>query len=185
MRRCAVLARRLATQSRPNATELVDVFAGGNAPATALTGYSDDGWAVNGVGLLGTALLLPHTALALDIASMDELTTPGVLRALWLYTPAIELVLLGTGPRAMPVSSELRECFARKRVRVEPMASRAAGSTFSFLSQEVCSFLLSIYYLFIYLLYIYRFLFLYFVLVEGFFVLLYCLFCFFLLQFLI
>ena len=54
-----------------------------------------------------------------------------------LYTPPISQLLIGTGSVARPISRELRESLAQFGWKVDVMASRAAGTTFTFLNQEV------------------------------------------------
>jgi uncharacterized protein len=107
-------------------------FFPGRAPIEA---YGNGGFRFAGMGHRGSILCLPSGIRAWEPA------TPGVLSegdfvAAIAEAGGIEVLLIGTGERPMPLAPELREMFRRHAIVADAMTTGAAARTYNVLLGE-------------------------------------------------
>ncbi len=97
--------------------------------------YGGGGFQISGVRHVGSVLVFPQRTLAWDVASFDQVTTDS-LAPLIEASQAVELLLLGTGPRMQFVAPALRETLKAVGVTVDGMDTGAACRTYNVLMAE-------------------------------------------------
>lgn len=106
-------------------------------PAPLVVGsYRGGGFTVTGVRHAGSILLMRDRVLAWPVARVEEIDAAGLAALLAGATAQIGLLLLGCGPRLVPVAPELRAALKALGVAVEPMDTGAACRTFNVLTAE-------------------------------------------------
>lgn len=101
-----------------------------------IQGYGNGGFTVSGMRYTGSIVVLRGQTLAW--------TPPDALSNLGLadFSPVtdeaagVDIVLLGCGPRALPIAANLRAALRERGVTVEVMDSGAACRTFNLLQME-------------------------------------------------
>ena len=108
-------------EPHPTQVELTPLATGDRLIVEA---YGDGGFQVGGTRHRGSLLLLPDQVLAWPISDFSQVTAES-LAPLWRHAPNLELVLLGCGPRLMPLDPALRQAVrAAAGPALEPMDSR-------------------------------------------------------------
>jgi uncharacterized protein len=97
--------------------------------------YGDGGFRVSGVRHQGSILVFPGRTLAWHVTSLDQVTF-GSLDPVAQATPGIDILVVGTGARMLPLGASLRQELRRIGVTLEVMDSGAACRTFNVLSSE-------------------------------------------------
>jgi uncharacterized protein len=99
-----------------------------------ITHYGNGGFVINGVAHKGNILLLPDKVVPWEVQSIAD-AGPESFRAL-LAGDLPEIMLIGVGPRFMPLAAGLREFFREKGVAVDMMDTGAACRTYTVLLAE-------------------------------------------------
>jgi uncharacterized protein len=97
--------------------------------------YGAGRFRITGVVYHGSVLVFPERTLAWPVVRFEELT-PTSLAAVTVSEVAVELLLLGTGPRLAPVPAELRAALRAAGVAIEAMDTGAACRTYNVLVAE-------------------------------------------------
>jgi NADH dehydrogenase [ubiquinone] 1 alpha subcomplex assembly factor 3 len=98
--------------------------------------HHDDGFTVNNVRYRSPLVLLPKMLLLWKILpSVREIRRKDVIVFAACFPPP-ELVVIGTGPRLVPITPDLRLYFKELGIMTDVMDTRSACSTFNVLSQE-------------------------------------------------
>jgi len=100
-----------------------------------INAYGNGGFRVSGVAFQGPILIVPTRTVAWTVADADRLAV-GDFVVMVKDGPALELLLVGTGTRQMPISAEIRQFFASARIGLEVMDTGAACRTHNVLSAE-------------------------------------------------
>lgn len=95
--------------------------------------YGRNGFHVSGVAYEGAILVTAEATVAWPVGSLDAIT-PDSLSA--LFDRGIEILLLGCGPRMVPVPSALRAALKAKGIVVDAMDTGAACRTYNVLVAE-------------------------------------------------
>ena len=109
------------------------------APAAAgrqlIQGYAAGGFRIGGVAHAGSVLVLPERTLAWPVGAPDQVTVES-LAPIVAAAPAVELLLLGLGPRFLPVPAALRQALKDHGIALEAMDTGAACRTYNVLLAE-------------------------------------------------
>jgi uncharacterized protein len=101
-----------------------------------IEGYGAGGFRFADMSHRGSILALPSGIHAWSPTEPAHLV-PDVFAPLWEEPEgSVELLLIGTGPTLVPVRPELRKALAERRIRVDPMATGTAISTYNILLGE-------------------------------------------------
>jgi uncharacterized protein len=100
-----------------------------------IQGYREGGFTIGGVRHQGSVLVLRERTLAWQVAAFDDLTQESLEPVLGA-APAVEILVLGAGPRFAMVSPAFRQGLRERGVAVECMATPAACRTFNVLLAE-------------------------------------------------
>lgn len=95
--------------------------------------YGRNGFHVSGVAYEGAILVTAEATVAWPVGSLAEVT-PDSLST--LFGRGIEILLLGCGPRMVPVSPALRAALKAKGIVVDAMDTGAACRTYNVLLAE-------------------------------------------------
>ncbi|MGH6973793.1 MAG: Mth938-like domain-containing protein [Stellaceae bacterium] len=95
--------------------------------------YGRNGFHVSGVAYEGAILVTAEATVAWPVGSLAEVT-PDSLSA--LFGRGIEILLLGCGPRMVPVPPALRAALKAKGIVVDAMDTGAACRTYNVLLAE-------------------------------------------------
>lgn len=95
--------------------------------------YGRNGFHVGGVAYEGAILVTAEATVAWPVGSLAEVT-PDSLSA--LFGRGIEILLLGCGPRMVPVAPALRAALKAKGIVVDAMDTGAACRTYNVLVAE-------------------------------------------------
>ncbi|CAA6667054.1 unnamed protein product [Spirodela intermedia] len=98
-------------------------------------GYSDTGFTVNGVEYEGSLLIIGNLVTSWSPKSFSEITSDS-LSMLKLIRPVPEILILGCGRQIQPVSPEVRQFIRSTGMKLEPIDSRNAASTYNILNEE-------------------------------------------------
>ncbi len=110
-------------------------------PSAAATGrqviesYGDRRFRISGALYQGSVLVLPERSLAWPVAAIEELSLDS-LAPVVAVAAAIEILLIGCGPRLARVPEDLRQALRAAGVVVEPMDTGAACRTYNVLIAE-------------------------------------------------
>ncbi len=108
-------------------------------PPAAATGrqliesYGDRRFRVSGAVYEGSVLVLPERSLAWPVAAIEELSLDSLAP---VVAAAIEILLIGCGPRLARVPEDLRQALREAGVVAEPMDTGAACRTYNVLIAE-------------------------------------------------
>jgi len=125
---------------KPDLLAQYDIY-GGEADPTRMriTAFGDNGFEFSGPTGTETVeapiCLLPKLAFEWNVSKSADITLES-LRAVILHSPQIDILLIGTGGKQTPISPQILEELARKRVGVEVMSTANACGTFNILNQE-------------------------------------------------
>ncbi len=97
--------------------------------------YGGGGFDVSGTAYRGSILVLPERTLDWDVATIDELTFESLGPAL-AEAGAVDLLLVGCGPKLAFLSPELRREVRAAGPVLEPMDTGAACRTYNVLMAE-------------------------------------------------
>ncbi|MDH3595099.1 MAG: Mth938-like domain-containing protein [Rhodospirillales bacterium] len=97
--------------------------------------YGDGGFKVSGMAYRGSILVLPERTLGWPVADIGELTLES-LEPILAEGSAIELLLLGCGPRLAFIAPDLRQQVRAAGPVLEPMDTGAACRTYHVLLAE-------------------------------------------------
>ncbi len=97
--------------------------------------YRDGGFTVAGVRHEGSLLVMPERTLAWPVDALSAITLESVT-PITLADPAIELLILGCGPKFALAPPALRDGLRGHGVVVEAMATPAACRTYNVLLAE-------------------------------------------------
>ncbi len=104
----------------------------------AIEGYGAGGFRFGDMSHRGSILALPSGIYAWDVVTPDDLTTAAFARVFEearAEQGAIELLLIGTGTRMLPMF-DLRGALRAAGIPADPMATAAAARTYSILLGE-------------------------------------------------
>ncbi len=96
--------------------------------------YGDWQFKVSGQQFQGSVLVLPDRSEAWPVTRFEEVTAASL--ATVGDAGAIEVLLLGCGPRMLMIPKELREALRSRGVALEPMDTGAACRTYNVLLSE-------------------------------------------------
>lgn len=100
-----------------------------------ISAYGSGGFKVSGVAFKGPILILPTLTQAWPVSSVDQIITDDFV-VMVKAGPMVELLLVGCGPRLLPLPADLRAAFTRLKIGLEPMDTGAACRTYNVLSAE-------------------------------------------------
>lgn len=100
-----------------------------------IQGYGAGLFRISGEVHEGSILLFPDRVLAWPVADDSALTLES-LGPVFEAEPSVELMLLGCGPRIVPVPAEIRAALKTAGIGVEPMDTGAACRTYNVLMAE-------------------------------------------------
>lgn len=96
--------------------------------------YGDWQFKVSGQQFQGSVLVLPDRSEAWPVTRFEEVTADSL--AAVGDAGAIEVLLLGCGPRMLMIPKELREALRSRGVALDPMDTGAACRTYNVLLSE-------------------------------------------------
>lgn len=100
-----------------------------------INGYGDGGFRITGQRFEGSVLVFPDRTLTIDLPSAAALTLDH-LSEIFAATPAVELVLFGTGVAIAAPQPAIRAALRERRIGLELMDSGAACRTYNVLMAE-------------------------------------------------
>jgi uncharacterized protein len=100
-----------------------------------IQGYAAGGFRIAGVRHEGSVLVLPGRTLAWPVAAPEQVTAES-LAPIAAAEPAVDILLLGLGPRFAMVAPELRAALRAAGIVVEAMDTAAACRTYNLLVSE-------------------------------------------------
>ncbi|HKR20121.1 MAG TPA: Mth938-like domain-containing protein [Stellaceae bacterium] len=95
--------------------------------------YGRNGFHVSGVAYEGAILVTAEATVAWSVGSLTEITLDSLSA---LFDRGIEILLLGCGPRMVPVPPALRAALKAKGMVVDAMDTGAACRTYNVLVAE-------------------------------------------------
>ena len=100
-----------------------------------IQGYHPGGFRIAGSAHAGSVLVLPERTFPWPVQAPDQVT-PESLAPIVVAAPAVELLILGLGPRFLPVAAELRLSLKERGIALEAMDTGAACRTYNVLLAE-------------------------------------------------
>ena len=101
-----------------------------------IEGYGGGGFRFAGMSHRGSIMVLPSGIHAWTASEPSDLVA-SAFDLLWAEPEGtIDLFLVGTGTVLVPLGKELRQALAERRIRVDPMATGVAISTYNILLGE-------------------------------------------------
>ncbi|CAL1353225.1 unnamed protein product [Linum trigynum] len=97
--------------------------------------YTDTGFTVNGVHYEGSLLCIGNLLMSWTPKSFSQIT-PESLSIFKILRPVPEILILGCGRYIQPVDPELRRFVRSTGMKLEPVDSRNASSTYNILNEE-------------------------------------------------
>ena len=97
--------------------------------------YGSGGFRISGESHAGSVIVTPHRVTAWPRNAADHASIEDFAELLEA-DPAVEILLLGCGPRAIPPTPALREDLRKYGVGLDFMATGAACRTFNVLVEE-------------------------------------------------
>jgi uncharacterized protein len=98
-------------------------------------GYGNGGFRIGGERHEGSLFVLPGRVLGWAVTAFAEADVAGFEPFLEAAAD-VELLLIGAGPRLLPVPGEVRAACRRAGIAVEPMDTGAAARTYNVLLAE-------------------------------------------------
>ncbi|MFD0917909.1 Mth938-like domain-containing protein [Pseudahrensia aquimaris] len=118
-------------KAKPRGIEIRDAHFPGRAPVDS---YGNGGFRFADMSHRGSILCLPSGIYGWSASEMADLTSTAFEQV--FREEGIEFLILGTGGNLLPVPQALREEFAERSIRIEPMSTGAAARTFNVLLAE-------------------------------------------------
>jgi uncharacterized protein len=100
-----------------------------------IQGYDEGGFRIAGSRHAGSVLVLPEQTLAWPVSAPEQVTTQS-LEPIRAAEPAVEILVLGCGPRFVLIPAELRAALKTDGIVIEAMDTRAACRTYNLLLAE-------------------------------------------------
>ncbi len=97
--------------------------------------YGDGRFRVSGVVYEGSVLVLPERSLAWPVEAIEEISLDS-LAPVTAAAAALEILLIGCGPRLARVPEDLRQALREAGVVIEPMDTGAACRSYNVLIAE-------------------------------------------------
>lgn len=107
----------------------------GRADMPLVTAYGKDGFVIGGRRIAGALILLADRVHPLDVSDMAEMTS-AMLDPLFSRISEIDVLLVGTGEKMIPLSRDLRAMFDAHALSPDLMDSGACIRTFNILLLE-------------------------------------------------
>jgi uncharacterized protein len=104
--------------------------------AHKIEAYGQGGFRFGGMSHRGSILALPSGIRAWNAVVPEDITIEALAPVLDEEKGAIEHLLIGTGPRLVPLDKALRQHLRSAGIVAEPMATDAAARTYSILFDE-------------------------------------------------
>ena len=101
----------------------------------AIEAYGRGGFRFAGMSHRGSILILPSGIHAWPVTDAKTITSAD-LRAFLKEEPAVEFVLIGTGPQIVPLPDRLKMPFREAAISVDAMQTGAAARTYNVLLAE-------------------------------------------------
>ena len=99
--------------------------------------YGDGRFRVSGTLYEGSVLIFPQATLAWPVASLPEMNAENLAPVVSRATSGeVGLLLVGCGPRLLPVGKDLRAALRAQGIVMEPMDTGAAARTYNVLMAE-------------------------------------------------
>jgi len=98
--------------------------------------YRGQAFRVSGLRYEGSVLVFRQRTVLWPVAACAEIDPASLAAAVAAPGDAVELLLLGCGPRLVPVAPALRSALKAAGIAVEPMDTGAACRTFNVLAAE-------------------------------------------------
>lgn len=107
------------------------------APAgrQVIQAYGDGRFRISGTAHDGGVIVFPDHTVSWPMRSLEDVTAES-LDVIFAQSPAVEILLLGCGPRMLMVPAALRNAIRGRGVSVDPMDTGAACRTFNVLMLE-------------------------------------------------
>jgi uncharacterized protein len=96
--------------------------------------YGATGFRVTGVAYAGSILVFPDATLVWPVAGIDAVTTETLQPV--IERGGTEILLLGCGPRMVPVPAALRQALKAAGISIDAMDTGAACRTYNVLLAE-------------------------------------------------
>jgi uncharacterized protein len=100
-----------------------------------IEGYGDGKFRIAGTVHTGSVIVLPTVTVAWPLAAIAGLDLAS-LQPVVDAEPAIEVLLVGCGPRLVPLPSALKQALRQRGIGADPMDTGAACRTFNVLLAE-------------------------------------------------
>ncbi len=97
--------------------------------------YGEGRFRISGAVHEGSVLVLPERSLAWPVAAIEEISLDDLAPVI-AVAAALEILLIGCGPRLAPVPEGLRQALRGHGLVVEPMDTGAACRTYNVLITE-------------------------------------------------
>ncbi len=97
--------------------------------------YGDGRFRISGAVHEGSVLVLPERSLAWPVAAIEEISLDNLAPVI-AVAAALEILLIGCGPRLAPVPEGLRQALRGHGLVVEPLDTGAACRTYNVLITE-------------------------------------------------
>jgi uncharacterized protein len=102
-----------------------------------IEGYGKGGFRIGGVVHAGSLLVFPDRSETWEATEFEAVTVEALARVIEVgRSGAVELLLLGCGPRLVPVPAAIRAALREAGIGVEPMDTGAACRTYNVLMAE-------------------------------------------------
>ena len=106
------------------------------AAPLVVASYRGGAFNISGTRHAGSIILLRDRVLPWGVADLAAIDASGLAEVVAGSGPAVELLLIGCGPRLVPVVPVLRQALKARGIAVEPMDTGAACRTFNVMLAE-------------------------------------------------
>lgn len=105
------------------------------ADRQVIQAYRPGGFRIGGSDFEGSVLVFPDRVVAWSVARVEEISVDNLGEVL-SAKDSVDLLLVGCGPRGMPLAAPLRVALGKARIVVESMDTGAACRTYNVLLAE-------------------------------------------------
>ena len=102
----------------------------------AIESYGPNRFRISGIDYTGSVIVLPDSTRSWSAADMTEVSLDR-LQDVIAASPPVEILLIGCGPKLLPVPQSLRSGLREHGIGVDAMDTGAACRTFNVLSSEM------------------------------------------------